>query len=50
MPQQNDSVEALEIGNLEYDVGGMGSEETAGSETNHAAMYLVSYRLPADQK
>jgi hypothetical protein len=50
MQQQNEALEALEIGNLEYDVGGMGSEESSGSETNHAAMFLVSYRLPIDQK
>jgi len=50
MEQQNNALEALEIGNLEYDVGSMGSGESAGSETNYAAHYLVSYRLPVDQK
>jgi hypothetical protein len=50
MEQQNSALEALEIDNLEYDVGGMGSEEASCSEANHAAMFFVSYRLPVDQK
>ncbi len=40
---QND---VLDICDLEYDVAGVGAEESASSEANHAAFYLVSYRLP----
>jgi hypothetical protein len=40
------SVDAVEICDLEYDVASVGSTESSVSEENQAAFYLVHYRLP----
>lgn len=49
MDKQNLEVEVLEIDGLEYDVGGVGAQETVGTETNCAAHMIVVYRLPTDR-
>lgn len=38
--------EAIEISELEYDVGGVGAVESTDAETNHAAYFIVAFRLP----
>jgi len=38
--------DAIEICDLEYDVGGVGSTEASASEENQAANFLVFWRLP----
>lgn len=44
--QKADAVDVIDICDLEYDVAGVGAEEASSSEDNHAAFYLISYRLP----
>lgn len=46
MSLETNHIDSLDICDLEYDVAGVGAEESASSEANHAAFYLVSYRLP----
>lgn len=45
MNLENDKLEVIDICDLEYDVAGVGAEE-ASSEDNHAAFFLIAYRLP----
>lgn len=46
MNEQNQAVDFLEICDLEYDVAGVGATEEASSEANHAAHFILFYRLP----
>jgi hypothetical protein len=39
------NTDVIDICELEYDVAGVGAEESS-SEDNHAAYYIISYRLP----
>ena len=45
MSLDQQEVETLEIGNLEYDVASIGSAEASTSEGKQSA-YLIFYRLP----
>lgn len=46
MNLENEKLDVIDICDLEYDVAGVGAEEASSSEDNHAAFYLIAYRLP----
>ncbi|MFP5304944.1 MAG: hypothetical protein ACLGI7_03860 [Gammaproteobacteria bacterium] len=45
MNPETQNTDVIDICELEYDVAGVGAEESS-SEDNHAAYYIISYRLP----
>jgi hypothetical protein len=47
MSLDRQNVEALEIGNLEYDVASIGSAEEFAAEGTKLAFYLIFFWLPA---
>jgi hypothetical protein len=42
--EENVETQALEIENLEYDVGGAGAVEASDTLVNHGAFIVVNYR------
>ena len=43
------AADELIIGDLEYDVAGVGANEATHEEENQAAFFLVFYRLPENR-